>query len=121
MSHYQPPLKDFEFVLHKLLKVHEMNLKGYEDLAPEYTKTILEEAGKIASDELAPLNRIGDLEGCTLENGIVRTPTGFKQAFKKLMTGDGRIVPSTIWGRNYLSLLLTIRKYFIANMSLNMD
>ena len=124
MSHYQPPLKDFEFVLHKLLKVHEMNLKGYEDLAPEYTKTILEEAGKIASDELAPLNRIGDLEGCTLENGIVRTPTGFKEAFKKVNDGGwtGINCHQQYGGQELPHVIaLTIGEMFCsANMSLNM-
>ena len=124
MNHYQPPLKDFEFVLHKLLKVHEMNLKGYEDLAPEYTKTILEEAGKIASDELAPLNRIGDLEGCTLENGIVRTPTGFKEAFKKVNDGGwtGINCHQQYGGQELPHVIaLTIGEMFCsANMSLNM-
>ena len=124
MNHYQPPLKDFEFILHKLLKVHEMNLKGYEDLAPEYTKTILEEAGKIASDELAPLNRIGDLEGCTLENGIVRTPTGFKEAFKKVNDGGwtGINCDQQYGGQELPHVIaLTIGEMFCsANMSLNM-
>ena len=45
---------------------------------PAFTAAVLEEAGKVASDVLAPLNAVGDREGCVLENGVVRTPNGFK-------------------------------------------
>ena len=48
---------------------------------------MLEEAGKVASGVLAPLNAVGDREGCTLENGVVRTPKGFKEAFEAMKGG----------------------------------
>ena len=50
-------------------------------------RAILEEAGRIARDVLAPLNAIGDREGCRLENGVVRTPTGFRDAFALVREG----------------------------------
>ena len=54
------------------------------DLDNEFLKSILNEVGKICSDILFPLNQIGDRQGCSLENGIVRTPEGFKKAFNKI-------------------------------------
>lgn len=81
MPTYTPPLKDMNFILHDVLSVHESAVPGYEDLDADFTSAILDEAGKIARDVLAPLNVVGDREGCRLENGVVRTPTGFKAAF----------------------------------------
>ncbi len=48
---------------------------------------MLEEAGKLTSEVAAPLNVVGDTEGCVLENGVVRTPTGFKDAFDQVREG----------------------------------
>jgi len=87
MPIYTPPLKDMEFILHDVLKIHESTTPGYDELEPDFTGAILEEAGKIARDVMAPLNEVGDREGCTLENGVVRTPTGFKAAFDTLREG----------------------------------
>ena len=61
-----------------------MKLKSYSDLTSDFTTPILQQAGKLARDELAPINMSGDKEGCTLENGAVRTPKGFKEAFQKV-------------------------------------
>ena len=81
MPTYAAPTKDMSFVLHELLNVDTSDVPGYDDLSPDFTSAILEEAGKITGEVLAPLNAVGDKEGCTLENGVVRTPTGFKAAF----------------------------------------
>ena len=56
MHLYEPPVNDFQFIIHKLLKVQNLKLKGYSDLSPDFTKPIFEEAGKLAREELAPLN-----------------------------------------------------------------
>jgi len=87
MPIYTPPLQDMDFILHNVLKVHQSSTPGYDELEPDFTGAILEEAGKIARDVMAPLNAVGDSEGCTLENGVVRTPTGFKAAFDTLREG----------------------------------
>ncbi len=87
MPTYTPPLKDIDFVLHEVLNVHESATPGYSDLDRDFTGAILDEAGKIARDVLMPLNAVGDKEGCTLENGVVRTPTGFKEAFDIVREG----------------------------------
>lgn len=84
MPTYTAPTKDMHFILHDLLKVHESTVPGYDELAADFTSAVLEEAGKITSEVLAPLNVVGDREGCRLENGVVYTPTGFKAAFDQL-------------------------------------
>ena len=87
MTTYTAPLKDMAFLLHDVLKIETSDTPGYADLDRGFTAAVLEEAGKLATDVLAPLNAVGDREGCTLENGVVRTPTGFKAAFDQLREG----------------------------------
>jgi len=87
MPIYNAPVKDLQFVLHDLLKVSEQDIPGFEDLDHDFTSAVIEEAGKVASEVLAPLNMVGDVEGCVLENGVVRTPKGFKDAFKVMKDG----------------------------------
>lgn len=88
MGVYEAPLRDYKFILHETLKIHEETaIAGYEEMTDDFTGAILEEAGKIARDVLHPLNQVGDREGCRLENGVVYTPTGFKDAWKLLVEG----------------------------------
>ncbi|HBV55921.1 MAG TPA: acyl-CoA dehydrogenase [Rhodobacteraceae bacterium] len=87
MPSYTAPVKDTQFILHEVLKVTASGIPGYADLEADFTGAVLEEAGKICSEVLAPLNAIGDREGCQIENGIVRTPTGFKAAFDQVREG----------------------------------
>ncbi len=87
MPSYTAPTKDMEFILHDVLKIEATDIPGYGDLDRDFTTAILGEAGKIASEVLAPLNVVGDTEGCTMENGVVRTPTGFKAAFDETREG----------------------------------
>ena len=87
MPEYTAPVKDMQFLLHEVLDATASGIPGYEELEPDFTGAVLEEAGKLASEVLAPLNAVGDREGCTLENGIVRTPTGFRDAYEKICEG----------------------------------
>ncbi|QFS83866.1 Acyl-CoA dehydrogenase [Roseivivax sp. THAF40] len=87
MPVYSAPTKDMIFVLDEVLKTSEAGIPGYEDLDRDTLQAILEEAGKLAENVLAPLNRVGDEEGCTLENGVVRTPKGFKDAYDQMREG----------------------------------
>ena len=84
MSAYKAPVRDMEFIFNDVLQVQNSEIPGYQDLDNEFLKSILNEAGKICSDILFPLNHVGDSQGCSLENGIVRTPEGFKEAFNKI-------------------------------------
>ncbi len=84
MQTYKAPLRDMQFVLHELHdSAKHVNEIGQPEVTAELIDTILEEAGKFASDVLLPLNASGDEEGCTYENGVVRTPGGFIQAYKQ--------------------------------------
>ena len=71
------------FVLHELLAHEQIEaLPGNEDFTPDVLNAVLDEAGRFCSTVLQPLNRSGDEQGCRLENGVVRTPDGFKQAYE---------------------------------------
>ena len=87
MTIYAAPVKDMQFLLHNVLAVSETGIPGYADLDAGFTEAVLDEAGKVARDVLAPLNAVGDREGCVLENGVVRTPKGFKAAFEAMKQG----------------------------------
>ncbi|MEM6622960.1 MAG: acyl-CoA dehydrogenase C-terminal domain-containing protein [Pseudomonadota bacterium] len=88
MPHFQPPLRDYRFVLHEALKIQDEHaIDGYGEMTEDFTGAVLDEAGKIARDVIAPLNQPGDQEGCRLENGVVYTPKGFKDAWQTLVEG----------------------------------
>ena len=91
MAHYTPPLRDMQFVLHEVLGVVDefKQLPAHAEVDADTINAVLEEAGKFASEVLAPLNAIGDAEGCTLdrETHAVRTPAGFKEAYAKFVEG----------------------------------
>jgi alkylation response protein AidB-like acyl-CoA dehydrogenase len=87
MPSYTAPVNDIQFVLHTLLEASTQDIPGYDELEADFTSAVLEEAGKIAGQVLAPLNEVGDREGCVLDNGVVRTPTGFKEAFDQMKEG----------------------------------
>lgn len=87
MPSYTAPTKDTQFILHEVLNISASETPGYGDLEREFTGAILEEAGKISSEVLSPLNTVGDTQGCVMENGVVRTPEGFKAAFDQMAEG----------------------------------
>ena len=84
MITYKTPVDEYNFLLHDFLKISQQNIQSFSELNKDFTTEIFEMAGKLASDVLLPINRIGDIEGCKLENDTVITPKGFTNAFKKL-------------------------------------
>jgi alkylation response protein AidB-like acyl-CoA dehydrogenase len=85
---YKAPLRDFRFVLEELFDAGELaRLPGYEEASPETAAAVLEEGAKLCEEVLLPLNRSGDEEGCTFENGVVRTPAGFRDAYRIFREG----------------------------------
>ncbi|WP_071674062.1 acyl-CoA dehydrogenase C-terminal domain-containing protein [Nioella nitratireducens] len=102
MPSYTAPTKDMQFILHDVLKVTDQPIPGYDELERDFTAAILEECGKLNAEVLAPLNTVGDIEGCVLENGVVRTPKGFKDAFDQVRDGGwpGLDMPEEFGGQN---------------------
>ncbi len=101
MHQYKAPIRDMQFVLHDLLQVEKLyaSLPPYAEVNKELIDSILATSAEFAENEVAPLNRIGDEEGCKFENGYVTTPTGFKQAYKQFVElGLGGLASSVKYG-----------------------
>jgi alkylation response protein AidB-like acyl-CoA dehydrogenase len=88
MPTYTAPIDNFRFVLNDVLQVNDTFTKlGLTEATPDLLDAVIEEAGRLCENELQPLNLSGDTEGCTFENGVVRTPKGFKEAYDKFREG----------------------------------
>ena len=95
MQTYKAPLRDMRFVVHELNDSASLAaLRGLEEVTPDLIDSVLEEAAKVAEQVIAPTNMIGDEEGCRLENGVVRTPTGFKTAYDAFRDGGWTAIAS---------------------------
>ncbi|TGY88476.1 acyl-CoA dehydrogenase [Marinicauda algicola] len=86
--HYRAPVRDIRFALEEIAAMDGLKATGaFPELSGELTQQVLDEAGKLANDVLAPLNRTGDVQGCRLEDGAVTTPEGFPRAYTKYVEG----------------------------------
>jgi alkylation response protein AidB-like acyl-CoA dehydrogenase len=91
---YQAPISEMRFALDAVAGLPEIaRLPGYEEATPDLVSAILDEAGKLAGDVLAPLNHPGDREGSVFENGVVRTPEGFRDAYAQFTAGGWNALP----------------------------
>jgi len=88
MTDFAAPIRDMRFVLNELgLLDRVAELPGCEEVGADLVDAILDEAGKFAGEVLGPLSRVGDLQGATLENGVVRTADGFADAYRGFVDG----------------------------------
>ena len=86
MLTYIAPIEDMMFLFEKLRNNKNYNeIKKYEEVTPELVKNILEEAAKINQNIILPLAKAGDENPTVLENGVVITPPGYKEAYKKFI------------------------------------
>ena len=124
MPIYEPPIRDLQFVLHDVLNLAGTGLPGHEDLDRDFTGAVLDAAGKLAAEVLAPLNRVGDQQGCRLENGVVRTPEGFGAAFEQVKEGGWTALDCDPeyggQGMPYILGVATGELFVSANMAFNM-
>lgn len=100
MQIYNAPLRDMRFVLYELHTDDGFGgIPAIEEFSGELADAVLEEAAKVTREVLLPLNRSGDEEGCTFENGVVRTPAGFKEAYDQFAQGGwAGLADSPEWG-----------------------
>lgn len=82
---YKAPIRDIKFVMHELLNFedHYKTIPAYAETDKDTLDSFVEAGASFAENELSPLNRSGDEEGCTFNNGVVTTPKGFKEAYQQ--------------------------------------
>jgi acyl-CoA dehydrogenase len=126
MPTYKAPVDDALFLLNDVFHLDRYgNLPGFADATPDIVEAILREAAKFSEEVLAPLNRVGDREGCTRKpDGSVTTPTGFKEAYRRLADGGwiGLSVPAEFGGQGLPGMLTELVNEFLcsANMAFAM-
>ncbi|HYD65769.1 acyl-CoA dehydrogenase family protein, partial [Azospirillum sp.] len=125
MPIYKAPLEDVRFVLDTIIGLDNVTaLPGYEDATPDVIFQVLEEGAKLCEEVLLPLNQSGDAEGCTFENGVVRTPKGFKEAYDTYMAAgwQGLSCDPAYGGQGLPKLVYTMLEEFVcsANLSFGM-
>jgi acyl-CoA dehydrogenase len=86
MATYRAPVDDMMFLFEKLRdNSHYNSLERYKEVNTDLAKDILEEAAKLSENLILPLAKAGDETPAKLENGVVRTPPGYKEAYKKFI------------------------------------
>jgi acyl-CoA dehydrogenase len=126
MPIYKAPVEDVSFLLNDVFQIDRYdNLPGFSDASADVRDAIIGEAAKLAEEVLQPLNRVGDLEGCTRhDDGSVATPKGFKQAFRQVAEGGwlGLSAPAEFGGQGLpVTLSQAVNEFQIsANMAFSM-
>src|SRR5258705_8234647 len=127
MPTYKAPLEDVSFLLNDVFQIDRYdNLPGFSDASADVREAILGEAAKLSEEVLQPLNRVGDLEGCTRhDDGSVTTPKGFKEAFRQVAEGGwlGLSAPTEYGGRGGAGTLTPAVNEFLksGNMPISAD
>lgn len=126
MPTYKAPVEDVLFLLNDVFHIERHNnLPGFADASADVVEAVLGEAAKLCEEVLLPLNRVGDMQGCTRhDDGSVTTPAGFKEAYKQIVDGGwvGISAPEEYGGQGLPSTLTLIVNEFMcaANMAFAM-
>lgn len=112
MPVYKAPQRDMQFVLHEMLEVEE-NYQQFPKYADQFNRDLinqyLEAAADFCENEIAPINQSGDHEGCHLDQGVVKTPKGFKEAYQKYVElGFTSLTADPVYGGQGMPTLLRI-------------
>ncbi|KQO72637.1 MULTISPECIES: acyl-CoA dehydrogenase C-terminal domain-containing protein [unclassified Methylobacterium] len=126
MPSYKAPVEDVLFLLNDVLGFQRYsNLRGFSDASPDVVEAVLGEGAKLAEEVFAPLNAVGDREGCTRQaDSGVTTPKGFKAGYDTYAAGGwmGLSVPEEFGGQGLPHTLNTAISEFVsgANLALGM-
>jgi alkylation response protein AidB-like acyl-CoA dehydrogenase len=119
---YKAPVEEVLFLLNDVFQIARYNnLPGFSDASPDLLEAILSEAGKLAEEVVAPLNRSGDEQGCTRhDDGSVTTPKGFKEAYRQYADGGwmGISAPVEFGGQGLPETMTTIVNEFMASANM---
>ncbi|HYW02794.1 MAG TPA: acyl-CoA dehydrogenase C-terminal domain-containing protein [Gammaproteobacteria bacterium] len=109
MASYKAPLRDMQFVLNELVGMERLSgIERFEEVTPDITGGVLEEAARLIEGSVAPLNEPGDRQGCRLEDGDVTTPDGYREAYKLFVEGGwGSLSHSPEYGGQGLPYVLS--------------
>jgi 3-(methylthio)propanoyl-CoA dehydrogenase len=122
MADYVPPLRDIRFVLEQLADLDGLSkLEAYGDADPDTVLGVIEESGQFMAGVVAPLNRIGDTAGNTLEgDGTVTTPPGFRDAYRQYVdAGWGAVpFPAEFGGGGFPWLVAVVLQEMLASANL---
>jgi alkylation response protein AidB-like acyl-CoA dehydrogenase len=122
MPIYKAPVDEVMFLLGDVFQVQRYaNLPGFADASPDLIEAVLEEAGRFSEDVLTPLNRTGDIEGCTRQaDGSVTTPKGFKEAYRKIVEGGwvGISAPPEFGGQGLPMFMTQVVNEFLSSANL---
>ncbi|MCB8822750.1 acyl-CoA dehydrogenase C-terminal domain-containing protein [Microvirga rosea] len=126
MPVYKAPVEDVMFLLNDVFPIERYNnLPGFADATPDTVEAILAEGAKLCEEVFAPLNRVGDEEGCVRHpDGTVTTPKGFKAAYEAFTSGGwmGLSAPEEYGGQGLPTTLNSVMQEFLssANLALGM-
>jgi acyl-CoA dehydrogenase len=122
MSVYKAPVEDVLFLLNDVFHIERFaNLPGFADASPDVVEAILNEVGRFCEGVLAPLNRVGDRQGCRRgQDGSVTTPDGFKHAYRQVVDGGwiGISVPQEFGGLGLPTALTQTVNEFMASANM---
>lgn len=103
MSSFAVPVGDMRFVLEHVAGLPQVTgLPGLEHASPDVVAAVLDEAARLGTEVLAPLNQSGDRDGAVLKNGVVRTASGFVEAYRQYVEGGwmGPVFPEAFGGQD---------------------
>ena len=122
MSDYRAPVKDMRFVMDELAGFKALSqMPAYEEATPDVADAILDEAARFTSEVLAPLNRVGDKQGCRMNDNGVTTPPGWKEAYKAFCEAgwNGIVLPAEFGGQGLPDTLGVAVKEMVCSANLS--